>query len=109
VALLFHSANDVRLQRFIVTKSVDRNLHSDAERTQLLRKKFEGIDQVARLARQRLCVRNTLRQYFGVKKKARQSIALRLLEIVFARSQRVRPATWCCDSCDPRWMQKLQV
>jgi ATP-dependent DNA helicase RecQ len=116
LALLFGDQGRERgLLRWMAEKTtaeaVKQGTRSPEEAQQTLRAKHERIEEIAALARQEhRCFRAALHEALaGPVKAQRRSLALRILERVFASRSRVRASDRCCDVCNPELVDELRA
>jgi ATP-dependent DNA helicase RecQ len=102
IALLFTGAKDAGLLEYMAELTV-RNADLDpAEMSLALQAKSEGISQMQERANARhVCFREAIVQYFGEEQsQRRKSLAVRIVEWLFSRSNPTVRTYGCCDKCD---------
>ncbi len=92
---------DTGLLEFMAKHSVDNVAAADSVRDALLKNKIDDINKLAELSFTEACFRESIKRMFVAPEvPVRKSLARRLLEWVFLKSERVRSSAWCCDACD---------
>ena len=102
VAILFTGARDATLLTFMADRTVE-NSGLDPEGMAVARQaKYEGIAQMQQRATARnACFRASIVRYFGEEHSPRQrTLAVRIVEWLFSRSNGIVRAHGCCDHCD---------
>jgi hypothetical protein len=103
MALLFtQREDDVRLLRFMADKTVDSAGLDDEARSGVLAAKYEAMEHMAQCASTLgACFRASIIEYFeGPRSVKRRSLAARIVEWIFSRSEHVSKPRFCCDRCD---------
>ena len=102
VAVLFTGAKDTGLLRYMADRTVEASDLDPEARTIARQAKYEGIAEMQERATARdVCFRAAIVQYFGEEQaQRRKTLAVRIVEWLFSRSNQVRRARGCCDKCD---------
>jgi ATP-dependent DNA helicase RecQ len=102
VALLFTRSQDSGLLTFMAEKTVASAGLDDETRSGVLAAKYEAIEQMAqRASTLGVCFRATIIEYFeGTRSVKRRSLATRIVEWIFSRSEHIAKPRVCCDRCD---------
>ena len=102
VAVLFTSAEDARLLRFMANWTVETSDLDPAGKATALQAKYDGINQMRERATARdICFRSMIVEYFGEEQsQRRKALAVRIVEWIFSRSSQIVRAHGCCDKCD---------
>jgi ATP-dependent DNA helicase RecQ len=92
---------DVSLLRYMAKKSVENLSSSDQEAA--IDHRNRQIDAMSQLALHQGCFRHALLGYFSAASgPPRRSLAIWLLELVFAKRRRTAKSKVCCDFCAQR-------
>ena len=103
VAVLFtRRTDDVKLLRFMAEKTIELARLDPETRDEALAAKREAIQQMSTRATSRNgCFRASIVEYFeGPRTSSRRSLAARIVNWIFSRSERVERISACCDHCD---------
>jgi len=102
VAVLFTGAKDVGLLTFMADLTVKNADLDPAGKAIALQAKYDGITQMHERATARdLCFRAAIVQYFGEEQsQRRKTLAVRIVEWLFSRSNQIMRVHGCCDKCD---------
>ena len=102
VAVVFTSAQDQGLLRFMAEKTVQVAEIDPATRRETLDAKYRAIDDMRQIATaHHACFRKAIVQYFGeVTSTYSGNIAIRIVDWLFSRSTTVDSTPLCCDRCD---------
>ena len=116
VAVVFTGAKDTGLLTFMADLTVEKSDLDPAGKAVALQAKYEGITQMQqRAAARNVCFRAAIVQYFGEEhSQRRKTLAVRIVEWLFSRSNHIVRAHGCCDKCDQvrvdnvvRWAARL--
>jgi len=102
VAVLFTGPKDAGLLTFMADLTVAESDLDPAGKTVALQAKYDGITQMQKRATARdVCFRAAIVQYFGEEQtQRRKTLAVRIVEWLFSRSNQIARAHGCCDKCD---------
>lgn len=102
VAVLFTGPKDEGLLRFMAKKTVEQANTDSATKQETLDAKYRAIDAMRGIATARdACFREAIVQYFGeVPSRGGRSLAVRIVDWLFSRSNTIRRTPLCCDKCD---------
>jgi len=102
IALLFTSAEDVRLLDSMARKTMETSALAPEEREVVLAAKHDKIEQMRKEANARpACFRAAIIRYFGEEQTLRNtSLAFRVAQALFTKSVRIARVKGCCDTCD---------
>jgi len=109
IAILFTGSKDVGLLTFMAELAVRNSNLDAAAKAEALRAKSQGISQMQKRANERdVCFRSAIVQYFGQEYSGRRkAIAVRIVEWIFSRGNKIAPAPGCCDKCDQVHLHNL--
>lgn len=102
VAVLFTGHQDTGLLKFMADLTIDESDLNSETRAIARQAKYEGIAEMQKRATEReVCFRATILRYFGEEhSQRRKSLAIRIVELLFSRSNQIKRAQGCCDKCD---------
>jgi RecQ family ATP-dependent DNA helicase len=102
LAVLFTGTKDFGLLTFMADRTVEQSELDPRTKALALKAKNDGIAQMHERAMARgVCFRAAIVQYFGEKNsQRRRTLALRIVEWLFSRSNQRMRARGCCDKCD---------
>ena len=102
IAVLFTSRKDVGLLNYMADQTVENSALGTSGKTFVRQAKTDGIKQMHACATARgVCFRSAIVEYFGEAPSwRRKSLAVRIVEWLFSRSNRKLRAYGCCDKCD---------
>ena len=102
VAVLFTGARDTGLLTYMAELTIKESDLDPAGKAAALQAKLDGITQMQQQATARdVCFRSTIVKYFGEEQsQRRQTLAVRIVEWLFSRSNQIARASGCCDKCD---------
>jgi len=102
IAVLFTGAKDEGLLRFMAEKTVESADVDAASKAVVLAGKLCAIEEMRKAATSRdTCFRRAIIEYFEeVLSPERRSLAVRIVDLLFSRSVRIRRTRLCCDRCD---------
>jgi superfamily II DNA helicase RecQ len=102
IAVLFTGAKDEGLLRFMAEKTVESADVDAASKAVVLGGKLCAIEEMRKAATSRdTCFRRAIIEYFEeVLSPQRRSLAVRIVDLLFSRSVRIRRTQLCCDRCD---------
>ena len=88
--------------RFMAQKTVESADVDGASKPEVLAGKLRAIGEMREAATSRdTCFRRAIIEYFGeVHSPQRRSLAMRIVDLLFSRSVRIRRTRLCCDRCD---------
>ena len=102
IAVLFTGAKDEGLLRFMAEKTVESADVDAGSKAVVLAGKLCAIEEMRKAATSRdTCFRRAIIEYFEeVLSPQRRSLAVRIVDLLFSRSVRIRRTRLCCDTCD---------
>lgn len=100
LAVLFRSPRDTSLLEFMLDRTLQQAALGDAEKAAVRRAKTLAIEEMHTLAQtKRGCFRQGIRAALGDTARQRRTLALRILEWVFADRRTASAVLGCCDAC----------
>jgi ATP-dependent DNA helicase RecQ len=102
VAVLFTGRKDAALLTFMADVTVEQSDLDPAGKAGAGQARYAGITEMSERATAReTCFRASIHQYFGTEQSPRRpSLAIRIVEWLFTRSNQSVRAQGCCDMCD---------
>ena len=108
IALIFKWGDDTGVRRFMAKKTDEQAAQRGINGSATYQRKLESIAELDRMIHnRRICFRKQIIDYFQAGTTRRRSVAIRILEWLLGRRQRVARAAFCCDACDDRAARRI--